>query len=224
MTRILLPVVAIAASFGMLSTAAAHCGANDECVYAPCHHGPNAPECQAATGAAKITARIAEPAVREEVREIIIPKVPQLNLPVGAGAKVPASAPSSPGRIDPRSLPPGAALPSSVNLPPSAIARDVAPQVFSGTLAAMREIDNARALEKLQKNNPRLANSNYLRERRQKQLGEVFEQLKLIDKRAKKAVDGLGTDERYDDLRGSLSRAAALLESFGSGDGPAERK
>ena len=210
--------IAAALAAAMPLAAGAHCGANEECVDAPCHHGPNTPECRAATGAAKITSRIAEPAVQEAVREIIIPKVPQLNLPVGGETKPPANSPASLGKIDlrlppltdPRPLPPG--------LPASAIARDVAPQIYAGTFAATREIDNARALEALQKNNPRLANSAYLTGRRQIKMGEVFELLKRIDARAQTAIETLGSDSRYQSERDSLDRASQLLQSFGSGD------
>ena len=197
--------------------ARAHCGANEECVYSPCHHGANTPECQAATGAAKITSKIAEPAVQEAVREIIIPKVPQLKLPVSGAAK-PDNAPAPLGKIDirvapltdPRPLPPG--------LPASVIARDVVPQIYAGTLATTREIDNARALEALQKNNPRLANSAWLNERRQIKMGEAFEQLKRIDSRARQAKDLLGDNRQYQDMSDSLRGASALLQSFGSGE------
>ena len=207
---------ALAAAIPLAS--GAHCGANEQCVDAPCHHGPNTPECLAATGAAKITSRIAQAAVKEEVREIIIPKVPQLNLPLGGATKPPANAPASLGKIDmrlppltdPRPLPPG--------LPASAIARDVAPQIYAGTFAATREIDNARALEALQKSIPRLAHSAYLTERRQIKMGEVFELLQRIDARARNAIEILGNDDRYQSQRDSLDRASLLLQSFGSGE------
>ena len=202
---------ALAAFFSL--GAHAHCGANEECVYSPCHHGANSPECQAATGAAKITSKIAEPAVQEAVREIIIPKVPQLKLPVSGAAK-PDNAPAPLGKIDtniaplidPRPLPPG--------LPASAIAHDVVPQIYAGTLAVTREIDNARALEALQKNNPRLANSAWLNEHRQIKMGEAFEQLQRIDKRARQAKDLVDGDSRYLDMSESLRNASALLQSF----------
>jgi hypothetical protein len=203
--------------------AGAHCGPNErQCVYSPCHHGPGTPECQAATGAARITSRIAEPAVREEVREIVIPKVPQLDLPVGPGAR-PPNAPAPLGRIDTRVPPLSDPRPLPAALPASAIARDVAPQVYAGAFAASREIDNARALEKLQKSHPRLAGSAYLTERREVKLGDIFEQLKRVDARAQQAIGGLAGDDRYRDQRDSLSRASRLLQSFGSGDAAADR-
>lgn len=198
--------------------AEAHCGPNDVCVDAPCHHGPNTPECLAATGAAKITSKIAEPAIKEEVREIIIPKVPQLNLPVGGETKPPPNAPAALGKIDTRLPPLTDPRPLPPELPASTIARDVAPQIYAGTFAATREIDNARAIEALQKNHPRLANSAYLTERRQIKMGEVFELLKRIDARAQKAVELLGDDSRYQSQRDALDRASLLLQSFGSGE------
>ena len=219
-------MMAVAAALGaaLPLAASAHCGPNDVCVDAPCHHGPNTPECLAAAGAARITSRIAEPAVREEVREIIIPKVPQLNLPVGGETRPPANAPAPLGKIDIRVPPLTDPRPLPPRLPASVIVHDVAPQIYAGTFAATREIDNARALDALQKNNPRLANSVYLRERRRIKMGETFEQLKRIDARAQQAVGGLQNINRYEDLRDSLSKASLLLQSFGSGDAPASRQ
>lgn len=208
--------------------ALAHCGPNEECRDDPCHHGPNE-YCRQSMGGAKAAVRIQAPEVQEAVRELIIPKVPQLNIPLGGaqrppGAPRPASLPAPPGQvdqrlpaaIDPKPLPPG--------LPPSAIARDVAPQVYAGTIAVTREIDHQRALEDLRKKDPRLANGSWLGERRQIRLGEAYRQLERIDARARQAVDGLGAEPRYEDLRDSLSRASRLLQSFGSGDPAGENK
>ena len=223
--RSMMMAVAAALAATLAQDAGAHCGPNDtNCEYAPCHHGPNAPECLAATGAAKITSRIAEPAVKEEVREIIIPKLPQLSLPVDADSTRPPNAPAQLGKVDVRVPPLTDPHPLPPGLPASVIARDVAPQIYAATFAATREIDNSRALETLQKNNPRLANSAYLSERRQIKMGETFEQLKRIDTRARQAIGGLQGSNLYPDLRDSLSRASLLLQSFGSGDASRSRQ
>lgn len=225
MKQIPLQLAIAAAVFMVLPlSASAHCGPNEQCHYDPDHHGPNTPEAQAARGAAAITSKIAEPAVKEVVRELIIPKIPQLNLPVGGEAKPPPNAPAPLGKIDIRGASPGDLRPFPAGLPASAIARDVVPQVYADIFAATREIDNARALEELQKKNPRLANSAYLTEHRQIKMGEAFEQLKRIDARAQQAIGGLGDDSRYQSLRDSLSRASGLLQSFGSGDAPVGRQ
>lgn len=226
MKRMQIPLAVVLALILPLS-AHAHCGPNEQCRYDPFHHGPDTPEAQTARNAAAMTSRIAEPAVKEAVRELVIPKVPQLNLPLGGAAKPPANAPAPLGKTEVREVspsPPGNARPLPPALQASAIAREVAPKVYTEIFAASREIDNARALEALQKKDPRLANSAYLTERRQIKLGETFEQLKRIDARAQQAINGLEKENRRPDLRDSLSRASLLIQSLGSGDIPAERK
>jgi len=208
--------------------ALAHCGPNEVCSDQPCHHGPDTDSCRQATGGARAAARIQSPEVQQAVREIIIPKVPQLNLPVGGAAKNPgaprpANLPAPPGQVAPR--PGTAAAPAEPpRLPPSAIVREVAPQLFSEALTVTREIDHHRALDELRRKDPRLADSAWLAERRQIKLGEAFRQLERIDARARQAKDALPEERRYGDLRDALGRASQLLQSFGSGDRPAQSK
>jgi hypothetical protein len=210
---------ALLASLGLgaWAPAAAHCGPNENCVYAPCHHGPGDPECQASTNGAKLTGKIQQPEIKAAVGEIIVPKVPQLNLPVGGGAKAPPNLPAPPGKLDVRAQT-GKSLPFPPNLPPSAIARDVAPQVYADTFTAAREIDNQRAMEELRKKHPKLAGSSWLNERRTLKLGETFKELERINSRAQQAKEALGDDPRYQGQRQALEKAAGLLQTFGSGD------
>lgn len=196
----------------------AHCGPNDNCVHAPCHHGQDTPECKAATGGERLSTRIQQPEVREAVREIVIPKVPQLNLPVGGSAKPPPNAPAPLGKLDVRAAPPGPSKPFPPSLPPSAIAQQVVPQVYSAALTATREIENQRAMEELRKNNPKLAGSAWLQEQRQLKLGEIFKELERVNSYAQQAKQQLPADGRHDTVRDSLERASSLLQAFGSGE------
>lgn len=231
-TRLLFQPLAVAAAWAALCASTpvfAHCGANEKCIDDPCHHGADNDMCRQATGGARAAARIQAPEVKQAVQEVIIPKVPQLNLPVGgaprpAGAPRPPSLPAPPGQVDARAPAVVDARPLPPRLPPSVIARDVVPQVYGGAIAVAREIDHQRALDELRQKDPRLANSAWLAERRQIKLGEAYRQLERIDARARGAIEGLGPEPRYDDLRDSLGRASRLLQSFGSGDRPEENK
>jgi hypothetical protein len=209
--------------------ALAHCGVNELCVTDDCHHGPDTETCRQSRGGARAAAQITAPEIRQAVQEIVIPKVPQLNLPVGAPrpasdgkpAAHPANLPAPPGQVDPKMAAAHDTLPFPPGLPPSAIARDVAPQVFAGVLAATRDIDHARALGELAKNDPRLAQSIWLSERRHATLGLAYRQAQRLKAQAAQIESRIGDDPRYGPLSDALSRTSAALELF---DGASERK
>lgn len=213
----LLMLAAVLATVASLPVRA-HCGANDQCVYSPCHHGPSDPDCIASKSAGSLTANVAKPEVKETMQEIVIPKVPQLNLPVGGGAR-PRNAPAPLGKIE---AAPASAREPIPQLPASAIARDVVPQVYAGTLAATREIDNARALEKLQRENPRLAGSSYLTEHRESKLKETFKRLQDYHAQTQEALNVLKDDPTSLDLRNTLGRANGLLQVLIDTEHPVE--
>jgi hypothetical protein len=180
-------------------------------------------------GGGRVAERIESPEVKQAVREVIIPKVPQFNLPLGnapkpaPGAKRPPNLPAPAGQApaqvpltqDTRPLPPA--------LPPSAIAREGAPQVFSAIISVTRDIEHDRALDDLRKKDPRLADSQWLTDHRIGKLGEAYKELKHIDERTNAYIEHIDPAGPYSDLRESLSRASRTLQIFGAGD-PAKEK
>ncbi len=210
------------------SAALAHCGAGETCVASPCHHGPT-PECLQSQGGGRVAERIASPQVQEAVKEVIIPKVPQFNLPINPpktapGGKRPANLPAPAGEApaqvplahDTRALPPA--------LPPSAIAREAAPQVFTGIISVTRDIEHERALDDLRKKDPRLADSQWLTDHRTVKLGESYKELERIDKATHGYIEHIDPAGPYSDLRESLSRASKTLQMFGAGEQPKEKE
>lgn len=218
-------IVALAALVPLIwSTASlAHCSAGEQCVSLPCHHGPT-PECQQWQGGGRVAERITSPEVAAAMSEIIIPKVPQLNLPLGtagkptAAARRPSNLPAPAGQgalLVPPARDPGPLPPA---LAPSAIARDVAPQVFSGIISVTRDIEHERALDDLRKKDPRLAQSTWLSDHHAGKLGSTYKQLENLNRRSLEVQDKLGQAGAYEDLRESLSRASKAIQIFGSGD------
>lgn len=220
------PAAAAALAIWCWSTAAlAHCSAGETCVSAPCHHGPT-PECLQSQGGGRVAERVQSPEVLLAMKEVIIPKVPQFDLPLGNAAK-PGPAPKRPPKLpapagQPQAhVPPGQdTRPLPPELPPSAIARDEAPQVFTGIISATRDIEHERALDDLRKKDPRLADSQWLADHRTVKLGEAYKQLERIDERTHAYIEQIDPAGPYRDLRESLSRAAKTLQVFGAGEQP----
>lgn len=224
------PQLALAAAVAASTWAAAsfaHCGAGEKCVSDPCHHGPT-PECQQWQGGGRAIERIDSPQVAAALNEVVIPKVPQLNLPLGNTPKSPPGTPRSPklpvpaGQTAPLVPPAHDSGPLPPALPPSAIARDAAPQVFTGIISVTRDIEHERALDEVRKKDPRLAGSNWLSDHHTIKLGDTFKQLQNLDRRSTEVQQKLGPQGRYDDLRESLSRASKAMQVFGNGDQPKE--
>jgi hypothetical protein len=222
------PALAAASACLWGTAALAHCGAGERCEPSPCHHGPT-PECVQSQGGGRVAERIQSPEVAQAVKEVIIPKVPQLTLPVGNGGKPapgkprPPNLPAPAGEVpallppahDPRPLPP--------SLPPSAIARDVAPQVFTGIISVTRDIEHERALDDVRKKDPRLADSTWLTGHRIGALGDAYKQLENLDGKSQEVVKRLGPSGGYTDTIDSLRRASQALQVFGSGDQAKEK-
>lgn len=218
-------IAALAALVPLIwSTASlAHCSAGETCVSAPCHHGPT-PECQESQGGGRVADRITTPEVAAAMSEVIIPKVPQLNLPVGnapkpaPGARRPSNLPAPAGQAAPLVPPARDPGPLPPALAPSAIARDVAPQVFTGIISVTRDIEHERALDDLRKKDPRLAASTWLSDHHTAKLGSAYKQLENLNRRSLEVQEKLGPAGAYEDLRESLSRASKAMQVFGSGD------
>lgn len=200
----------------------AHCGPNDDrCIYDPCHGGADSAPCRQAMAGARLFSGIQAPELQQAVEEVILPKVPQMNLPEGAKASqravrrlpnltVPPGMiePRLPASIDPRPLP--------VGLPPANVARELAPQVFSGALMLTRDIDHLRAVNDLRRSDPRLADSAWLRERVQSKGAEAFRQLQVLDQRTQSVLQMLPQEPRYAELRDSLARTAQAMRAIGN--------
>jgi hypothetical protein len=218
------PAVLVAAfvAWAWSTASLAHCSAGDKCVASPCHHGPT-PECLESQGGGRVAERITSPEVALAVNEVIIPKVPQLNLPVGGnkpGSGTRRSSNVLPPAGEPAALVPPARDPAPLppSLPPSVIARDAAPQVFTGIISVTRDIEHERALDELRKKDPRLANSSWLTDHHTVKLGDAFKQLQNLDRRSAEVQGKLGPEGPYGDLREALSRASKAMQVFGSGD------
>lgn len=202
--------------------ALAGCGADARCGKDACQGSADSPPCQQSMAGLAAAARVQAPEMQQAVQELILPRVPQLNLPEGGkaarrGARLPTNLPASPGQvapqlpssIDPRPLPTG--------LPPANAARELAPQVFAGALAVTRELDHQRALNDLRRSDPRLADSAWLRERVQLKAGEAFRQLQRVEQSSQAVLKMLPDEARYADLRDGLARTAQALKFVGSG-------
>ena len=200
----------------------AHCGPNDSrCMYDPCHGGADSAPCAQAMAGTRLLSRIQAPELQQAVEEVILPKVPQMNLPEGAKAsqrvvRRPANLTVPPGMVEPR-------LPASIDprplpagLPLANVARELAPQVFSGALMVTREIDHLRAVNDLRRSDPRLAESAWLRERVQARGAEAFRQLQVLDQRTQAVLQMLPQDPRYAELRDSLARTAQAMRAIGN--------
>jgi hypothetical protein len=224
-TRLAAPASLVAlllAAGGWSGVALAHCGSSDSrCSFDPCHAGPGTASCKEAAAGARAIARIPSPETGQVLQELILPRVPQWNLPeVGKAvrrvARRPANLPAPPGlqeqrlpaSIDPRPLPSG--------LPPASVARELAPQVFSGAMALTRELDHQRAIEELRRTEPQLAESAWLRERMQRKAGEAFRQLQRVDQRSQAVLKMLPEEPGYAELRDSLARTTRALQSIGA--------
>jgi hypothetical protein len=201
----------------------AACGLTDiRCAPDPCQAGPDSAPCQEGRAGLGAAARVQAPEVQQAMQELVLPKVPQLNVPEGgkaAGRTVrrPTNLPAPPGKVEPHlpaSIDPRV-LPSS--LPPENVARELAPQVFSGAIAVARELDHQRALDELRRSDPRLADSAWLRERIQSRAGEAFRQLQRVEKGAQDVRKMLPEEPRHADLRDTLNRTAQALSFVGSG-------
>jgi len=212
----------VVAAAGWTQAVLAHCGPNDSrCIYDPCHGGAETAPCAQAMAGARLLSRIQAPEVQQAVEEVILPRVPQMNLPEGAKTSqrvvrrlpnltVPPGMvePRLPASIDPRPLPAG--------LPPANVARELAPQVFSGAITVAREIDHLRAVNELRRSDPRLADSAWLRERVQAKGAEAFRQLQLLDQRSEAVLQMLPQEPRYAELRDSLERTAQAMRAIGN--------
>jgi hypothetical protein len=202
----------------------AQCGLTDaRCGNDACQAGADTAPCQDSRAGLAAAARVQSPEMQQAVQELILPRVPQRNLPEVARTATrrpvarPTNLPAPPGRvepqlpvsIDPRALPAG--------LPAANVARELAPQVFSGAIAVARELDHQRALDELRRSDPRLADSAWLRERIQSRAGEAFRQLQRVEKGAQDVRKMLPEEPRHADLRDTLNRTAQALSFVGSG-------
>jgi hypothetical protein len=203
--------------------ARAACGLTDiRCAADPCQSGPDSAPCQEGRAGLGAAARVQAPETQQAMQELVLPKVPQLNLPEGGKAtqrnvRRPANLPAPPGQVEPH-------LPASIDprvpassLPPENVARELAPQVFAGALAVTRELDHQRALNDLRLSDPRLADSAWMRERVQSRAGEAFRQLQRVEQRSQAVLKMLPEDARYADLRDALARTSRALRFVGNG-------
>jgi hypothetical protein len=219
---VLAALVVVAACW--MPIALAQCGTGDaRCGIVACQAGSDTAACQDGMAGLSAAARAQSPELQQAVQDVILPRVPQRNLPeiartatrrpVARPTNLPASAghvePQLPASLDPRPLPTG--------LPAANVARELAPQVFAGAIAVTRELDHQRALDELRRSDPRLADSAWLRERIEARAGEAWRQLQRVEQGAQAVRKMLQDEPRYGELRDSLGRTAQALKFVGSG-------
>jgi hypothetical protein len=202
----------------------AQCGLADiRCSNDPCQAGPETAPCQESMAGLAAAVRAQSPEMQQAVQELVLPRVPQLNLPEVAKStsrrpvRRPANLPVPPGQVEPQ-------LPASIDprplpagVPAANAARELAPPVFAGAIAVTRELDHQRALAELRRSDPRLADSAWLRERIQARAGEAFRQLQRVEQRSQAVRKLLPDEPRYAELRESLDRTGQALKFVGSG-------
>jgi hypothetical protein len=212
------------AAAGWAQPALAQCGPSDAlCGTAACQAGTETEGCRESMAGLSAAARAQSPELQQAVQDVILPRVPQRNLPEIARTATrrpvarPTNLPARPGLVEPQlpaSLDP---RPLPAGLPPANVARELAPQVFAGAIAVTRELDHQRALDELRRSDPRLADSAWLRERIEARAGQAYRQLQRVEQGAQAVRKMLPDEPRYGDLRDSLGRTAQALKFVGSG-------